>query len=94
MALVNAVALPGGYTHRSVPSKITVKRRLHLGRRARPVVLPGEIITVPEPFIWPGARASVSRPRLQQARRVCFSVVTRPGRARLRVTGTAGTIHT
>jgi hypothetical protein len=62
MALVNAVALPGGYTHRSVPSKITVKRRLHLGRRARPVVLPGEIITVPEPFIWPGERARLGLP--------------------------------
>jgi polysaccharide export outer membrane protein len=52
MTVVNAVALAGGYTYRARPSKITVRRAgctFVAGPDA--VVLPGEIVTVPERFI-------------------------------------------
>jgi polysaccharide export outer membrane protein len=52
MTVVNAVALAGGYTYRARTSKVTIRRGdCTLVAQPDSVVLPDEIITVPERFI-------------------------------------------
>jgi protein involved in polysaccharide export with SLBB domain len=52
MTVTNAVALAGGYTYRARASKITVKRAgCTVVAHSDTLVLPDEVITVPERFI-------------------------------------------
>ena len=55
MAVINAVALAGGYTYRARENKVTITRAGDAERMSLPathvtVVLPGDVIEVPERF--------------------------------------------
>lgn len=55
MTVINAVALAGGYTYRAKENKVTIVRTGNIERKTIPanhdtVVLPGDVIQVPERF--------------------------------------------
>jgi polysaccharide export outer membrane protein len=55
MTVINAVALAGGYTYRARENKVTITRagdeeRMSLPATHVTVVLPGDVIEVPERF--------------------------------------------
>ena len=55
MTVVNAIALAGGYTYRAQENEVLITRERDAGRKQEPadhqtVVLPGDVIEVPERF--------------------------------------------
>ena len=55
MTVANAVAIAGGYTYRAAKARVTVQRFNDPQKREQPadedtIVLPGDIIRVPERF--------------------------------------------
>ncbi len=55
MKVVNAIALAGGYTYRATENEVLITRERDAGRKQEPadhqtVVLPGDVIEVPERF--------------------------------------------
>ncbi len=55
MTVINAVALAGGYTYRAKENKVTIVRTGNIERKTIPanhgtIVLPGDVIEVPERF--------------------------------------------
>lgn len=51
MTVINAVALAGGYSYRAKTTAVTIERgNCHMATEPDTVVLPGDIITVPERF--------------------------------------------